>query len=643
LNKRKKIALLTASPEIGHGKRMLEGVAAQCLKYNYDLAVFCAMTGLNTAMEEYSAGEKNIFNLPNFDLLDGVILDTAQLIDSHGYEHLDIIYDMIKRKCHIPVVALDMPIHDIHFIESENEGVLREMARHVVNVHHKKRICLISGSEDNYASKFRMETFIDELEKLGIDVPEEYRVYSDFWYTGGSAFGQELADGKLPLPEAVLCGNDFLAMGLIYRLKKNGIKVPDDVIVIGYEATDEAAGFEISVSSFQSNDALSAANAVDYLRSVIEPDKEIIPYKTKTLFSPGMSCGCEPDYSRSAMAIHDHLYFTFPNYADEELYKHTDIGLLMESYISEEFTASQTIEDCIRNINLKTYLIFPFLNFYLCLKEDWMDVRNDIQVGYPEKMKIVAVNTTVHELYFHTEAESITFDTSLMIPRLIENDDDKPSVYYFSPVHFSSNTLGYAVIQRNLDDEHKPNVVYRNWLRFVDNALEMARAKQRLMTLSVRDEMTGAFNRRGMYIEVEKMLEEASDDASIFVCVIDMDRLKYINDTFGHTEGDFGIKTVSTAGFSVTEDDEIFVRAGGDEFYIIGIGDYRPNAGEKRIQDFNEALEKLTADIDKPYPVTASVGTALRKVVKQLNLEDIISEADEMMYQHKTAKKCQRI
>ena len=59
--------------------------------------------------------------------------------------------------------------------------------------------------------------------------------------------------------------------------------------------------------------------------------------------------------------------------------------------------------------------------------------------------------------------------------------------------------------------------------------------------------------------------------------------------------------------------------------------------------DFNEALEKLTADIDKPYSVTASVGTALRKVVKQINLEDIISEADEMMYQHKTAKKCQRI
>ena len=92
--------------------------------------------------------------------------------------------------------------------------------------------------------------------------------------------------------------------------------------------------------------------------------------------------------------------------------------------------------------------------------------------------------------------------------------------------------------------------------------------------MSIHDEMTGAFNRRGMYVRLEKLLENADDDDDIFVCVIDMDGLKYINDNFSHTEGDFGIKVVSNAVSSITDSGEIFVRAGGDEFYIVGVGKY---------------------------------------------------------------------
>ena len=317
MNSRKRIALLTAIPESKHGQRIIDGITAQCLKYDYDLAVFCAMTSLNNTIKDYTIGEENIFDLPNYDEIDGIILDTASLIDTEN-TLLDRIYARLRRECSKPVVALDMPVHDIPLIASESENVLREMCRHAVLKHGKRRICLISGPEDNYAAKYRMETFLDELGKLGIDVPEEYRIYSDFWYTGGSTVGQDIADGRLPLPEAILCGNDFLAMGIIYRLNKNGVRIPDDVIVLGYEVTDEGIGFEISVSSFESNDATSAAKCVDTLRSRIEPGKDIVPYETGNCFHAGMSCGCQPDFSRSIRAIRDHLYFTYPNYADDD-------------------------------------------------------------------------------------------------------------------------------------------------------------------------------------------------------------------------------------------------------------------------------------------------------------------------------------
>ena len=545
------------------------------------------MSGLNSVMEEYTLGEKNIFNLPNYDILDGVILDTAALLDGNGTTHPEKIYDDIKRRCSKPVVALDMPIKDLPLVHTEDENVMREMVRHAVNVHGKTNLCLISGPPDDYAGRFRMDIFLDEARKLGIEVPDEHIIYSDFWYTGGSAVAKDISEGKISMPDAVICGNDYLAIGLIYKLKKNNIRVPEDMIVIGYEVSDEGAGNDISVTSAEPNDALSAAKCVDYIRKHIDPDKEIMPYSKEFRFFRGMSCGCQPDHSKS---INEHIYHTFPNYADEEIFDHVDIGLLMESYISEKLTASKTHEDCIQNININSYLILPFVNFYLCLRTDWLDENGDITEGYPEKMKIAAANTRVSELYFHSDAESIVFDTKMMIPRIYDNTDEKPSVYYFSPVHFGEITLGYCVLQRWMDDDHRLNLVYRNWIRFVNNALEMSRSRMKLLELSVRDEMTGALNRRGMDNELNRMLAEAKPDDSLFICVIDMDRLKYINDTFGHTEGDHGIKTVSSAALAVTANGEITVRAGGDEFYIIGVGKYDSDAGEKRIKAFENVL-----------------------------------------------------
>jgi diguanylate cyclase (GGDEF)-like protein len=80
--------------------------------------------------------------------------------------------------------------------------------------------------------------------------------------------------------------------------------------------------------------------------------------------------------------------------------------------------------------------------------------------------------------------------------------------------------------------------------------------------------MTGAYNRRGMELLLDEMLIKASATDSVLAFVIDMDRLKYINDTFGHEEGDYGINAVCDAARSITENGEICVRAGGDEFYV---------------------------------------------------------------------------
>lgn len=645
MNRRKKIGLLTALPERIHSRHTISGVLNQCEKYGYDLCVFGAMGYPDSLMKSYKKGEDNIFDLADLNNLDGLIVDTAQLLVDPNGEIIDHLCKRLKEKTGFPAVALEVPIEGIPMISNRDEAVLREMCRHVIEVHGKIKICIITGHKGNESAEFRLKIFLDEIYKHGLTVEQEHIIYGNFWYDSGDKLAEDLLSGAIAMPEAVICASDYMALGLISKLDGNGIKIPDDLIVIGFDATDEGSCNKITLSSYEANDANSAADAVDYIRSIIEPNAEISPYEADTAkrFNPAMSCGCEPDYLCSARSLKNSLYLQSRNYADPDTLNHIDIGLLMESYVLESFTASQTPEECMKKIYDNTYLLYPFKNFYLCLTENWLDIYQGRRQGYPDKMRVAVATSSVGDPSFYTEEESVLFDTSLMIPKLWE-ETDEPSVYYFSPLHFDGNLLGYTVIRRDIHDTYLLNLVHRNWMRFVNNALEMIRNKKRLQMLSVRDELTGAYNRRGMNAALEKMLSEADNSSSMLVCVIDMDALKIINDTYGHAEGDECIKLVSKAVTCIARKNEICVRAGGDEFYLIGVGKYAQAETQLRINEFEEIMARIGQTGDKPYRVTASIGAALRLIDdQQFNVAEIISEADAIMYNNKVIQKKKRV
>ena len=154
--------------------------------------------------------------------------------------------------------------------------------------------------------------------------------------------------------------------------------------------------------------------------------------------------------------------------------------------------------------------------------------------------------------------------------------------------------------------------------------------------------MTGLLNRRGMYEQLDRLIAETGDDKELFVCVIDMDGLKYINDTFGHSEGDYGIKRVGEAALSVTESDDVCARAGGDEFYIAGVRSKGSFDAQEYTAGFCEKLKELIKDDDKPFPVLASIGCAVSRDNEELDFETLLSEADENMYRYKIMRKKQR-
>jgi diguanylate cyclase (GGDEF)-like protein len=138
------------------------------------------------------------------------------------------------------------------------------------------------------------------------------------------------------------------------------------------------------------------------------------------------------------------------------------------------------------------------------------------------------------------------------------------------------------------------------------------------------------------------MVSEAREGEALFVGVVDMDGLKYVNDTFGHGEGDFGIRTVCAALMSVMKNKEICVRSGGDEFFLIGIGSYENGDVAERAKAFSQAVETASRRAAKPYTISASIGCAVFSDYSQISLDSALSEADERMYRYKVKNRRHR-
>lgn len=169
----------------------------------------------------------------------------------------------------------------------------------------------------------------------------------------------------------------------------------------------------------------------------------------------------------------------------------------------------------------------------------------------------------------------------------------------------------------------------------------MTRIRDQLLNLSIRDTATGLYNRRGMY----QFLSGRKNQYGIYrilVVMADMDGLKYINDNFGHNEGDFGLATIAKIMQRCSQKNEVAVRNGGDEFLIIGVGNYKDGQVKEKLAEIEREL-KQTNSGEKPYEISASLGYCLADWNKETNVETLISLADERMYEQKKIHKKQRL
>lgn len=167
----------------------------------------------------------------------------------------------------------------------------------------------------------------------------------------------------------------------------------------------------------------------------------------------------------------------------------------------------------------------------------------------------------------------------------------------------------------------------------------VAQQAQELRALSFRDELTGLYNRRGFLTLAQHQLKIARrTNSGLLLCFIDLDGLKQINDAFGHREGDQALIKTAELLRKVVRDSDIIARMGGDEFTILAI-DASDDSAESIVARLQESLKNYTAQEDRHYELSLSVGVARCDPENALSIEELMRMADEALYRQKRSKR----
>ncbi|MGD9618418.1 MAG: diguanylate cyclase [Mycolicibacterium sp.] len=174
--------------------------------------------------------------------------------------------------------------------------------------------------------------------------------------------------------------------------------------------------------------------------------------------------------------------------------------------------------------------------------------------------------------------------------------------------------------------------------RVRDRTTALQQANEEIQRLSLTDELTGLNNRRGFRLAAGPALDTGRGQGHHgLLAFLDVDGLKRVNDTEGHDAGDALIKDVATTLQSAVRPFDILGRMGGDEFCLL-IVDSAIDPAELKSR-LGEAFRRFNESSDRSYQLSASIGVVHTPPTDDRTLDELIAQADELMYADKSKRK----
>ena len=631
----KKIALITDGWKRYVTYAWVQGYRRYASQYHLDtdLYVFQSFGNFNTD-EGYNSGEYNITRLPDLRTFDGIILDLSNVSDASLKES----FLARVRESGVPAISLLEDLPGLYYSGLDNLTDFSILVEHLITEHGCRKLNYVGGSPRNQENQKRLLAYRKTLEKHGILFEPERVIERSFEIKTGIRAFTEFQQKDL-LPEAFVCANDNIAVGVCLAAREAGFSIPEDFLVTGFDNEDKASYCNPRITTADFSKTEIMYHAMELLVDIWngQTDRRCTYTQAVHIFQESCRCMSECPPDRGQYIIKRILSET----------RQSD----MQNWMID---LNRFLLDCTSYTNLTSHMQMwlhehQFGNLYLLMNPDIFhlekvdilpEIPDDIYrcVGYPDKM------TVVHPVSDTETVMQLSITDGHLLPDITRTGDQ--NIFVFAPLHFREREVGYVVLQNCdylLDHQFLFKMLnsFRTALESLYNKLVLCKKNKQLSQLYIHDSLTGLYNRMA-YEKLalplfQKYMQKKKHLGILFV---DADHLKYINDNFGHDMGNLAIRSIASAIHKSCPVGSVCMRYGGDEFVCV-ILDFdlpRMHQLEKTIL---HALEEISDVSRFPFPLEASIGSVIADDAV-FSLNDYINLADQKMYASKKARKAAR-
>ena len=620
---KKKIAVLTCGWSSYFLEEFIQGMQKSVKDSDTDIYLFsCYNFTEFSGYPNYNG--YSIYRLVNYEDYDGFIILT-DLINNPRILEKERQKIVQSGK---PAVSINAQLKGIPCLKIDNYTGFYELITHLIKEHNISKFAFLTGKETSVDISERYKAYRTALSdnNIKLDPEKTYNIgLSDYMTAYENA--EKILGKAEDRPEAVVCVNDLMAMGIIRWATEHEIKVPEDLKVVGYDDLFFARAIVPSLSTVKSNAALLGETAIKMVLSG-EKIEEFTKLPSEVVFRT--SCGCSEEITE------DQKKFSLDilSLSNENNGFNTQLEV-----IEEIFTEATDVFTLMTNLDLffqKSHT-YEGSDFCIFLKSDWTSVLINTSETLPSNLSYGTQMQSITSIQNNVKYPREIINTRDLIPSKMKTEGS--NLFMFMPIFNHSYVHGYIVTKNNLN-LLRNNFGYR-WTLTFGNAIERFRKQnmfkqmsQQYLRLSTRDALSGTINRVGLEkIAKPFFAQNKKNGLTSVLFFVDINKMKYINDNFGHLHGDLAVKTIASAVMEVIPKNWLPIRYGGDEFLVVG--NSKNYNGEDYCKIITDRITKKTSIMKLPYILSASVGTYSVPPASTMTLEEAVEKCDEVMYKVK--------
>ena len=604
IGKKKIIGICITAVHTGYKSDFVKKLNEEIVRENFKLIVFNSLLSAYDG-SVYDAGASAVYNIINYDILDCLIIFDRGLANKQSGTELI----SKAREKNVPVILINSENEGCFCVSDDYKTSYKNLIRHVIRDHGAKDTFFMGGYRWDPDTLDRLACYKKALGDENISFDDSMVGYGEFKDTNACEEIERIIKDRKKPPEAVFCANDIMAMAVCRQLKKMGYKVPEDVIVTGYDGIEEGKYFIPNITTVRRNIEGEALACANLLREIVngKAEKRIVKIPYKVIYNESCGCPSEEDFSdyRERMADCMRINRDFTTH-ESDVFAGADKFLMCDN-LAEMLDAlvNYNLGDksylCIRsmlfeslNIMYKSNLDIDHSNEYIILssesKEEFGLMKDDLKMIVPD-------------------AEEWFKDETVFVVNSLYVEDYQYGLYFYK-----TSDIGYMASRVNRMSRALNLSFGTIYTRMIQKGMQME-----LEQAAFLDPMTQISNLKGL----EKWFDEYSAQAdtrnnALAMAIFKLDKYKYIYENYGVREIE-EVASVIARVFSKNSGRQRFsARISDDEFAIVDYtGDLNDPESAQNI--ISEEIKTLIDEIEnndslksKEYGLAMNVGYTIQ-------------------------------